>query len=131
MLHPVIILIYIPSCHRKPQVLCASSNEQVHSVGKPAPPTNNGVACKTLEQNFKGRKLQKRTFKLKYHGEKDPPCAAILRLHAAAKKLASGALGLEVLLAFHLFGAETLYQSTSVECATLPTPHTFNPQSSE
>jgi len=89
------------------------------------------VAYKTLEQNLKGIKLQSRTVKLKYHGEKNPSCAAILQLLAAAKKLAGAALGLEALLGFRLIGAETLYQSKSVDRPTLPTTHKLNPQSSE
>jgi len=99
--------------------------------GKNCTPTNNGVAYTTLEQNLKGRKLQRQTVKLKYHGEKDQSCAAILQLLAAAKKLAGAALGLEALLGFRLFGAETPYQSKSVDYSTLPTHHKLNPQSSE
>jgi hypothetical protein len=57
---------------------------------------------------------------MKYLGEKDPASAAILQMLAAAKKFAGAALGIEALLAFRLFGAETLYQSKSVDCATLP-----------
>ena len=76
--------------------------------GKNCTPTNNGVAYTTLEQNLKGRKLQRRTVKLKYNGEKNPSCAAILQLLAAAKKLAGAALDLEALLGFRLFSAKTL-----------------------